>query len=305
MNYSWSRPDVEQAGLGPVAISRMVRRGKLRRIRFGSYAAAGLDTPADLHRALIEGVWPRLEPSAVLSHASAALVHELPTWPRLLSRVSVTRATGGHGRRLTDVHYRFCRLPASQVASVGDLRVTSLLRTACDVARQVEFDEAVAVMDAALGRGVRRDELTEILQWQRCWPGAALALSALAVAVPGPQSVMESVSRMTMLRTGLPEPVVQLPVLSPSGSLIATCDFGWPDYGVVGEYDGEGKYGELLSPGRTGPEAIIAEKRRENAIRDAGWWVVRWTKGDLVDDARLSDLIRRALRRGLTNRQAG
>ena len=55
-------------------------------------------------------------------------------------------------------------------------------------------------------------------------------------------------------------------------------DFGWPERGVVGEFDGLVKYGR----GRTTVDEDMAdvvwrEKQREDRIRETGLGVVRWT----------------------------
>ncbi|MGY1671234.1 hypothetical protein [Geodermatophilus sp. SYSU D00710] len=57
------------------------------------------------------------------------------------------------------------------------------------------------------------------------------------------------------------------------------------------------KYGRLLRPGQDPGDAVFDEKRREDAIRDEGWGVVRWTWADLVP-AVLGPRLRRALERG-------
>ena len=58
---------------------------------------------------------------------------------------------------------------------------------------------------------------------------------------------------------------------------IARTDFFWPEYGVVGEFDGDAKYldDELLD-GRSTRETILAEKKREDRLRALGYAVVRW-----------------------------
>ena len=45
--------------------------------------------------------------------------------------------------------------------------------------------------------------------------------------------------------------------------------------------DGVAKYGRLLRPGQTPADAVVEEKRREDAIRDAGLRVRRWGWDDL------------------------
>ena len=67
------------------------------------------------------------------------------------------------------------------------------------------------------------------------------------------------------------------------GGSTAYTDFGWSRQRTVGEFDGKVKYGRLLKPGQDAGEVVYAEKLREDAIRDEGWQVVRWTWLDLRD----------------------
>ena len=54
-------------------------------------------------------------------------------------------------------------------------------------------------------------------------------------------------------------------------------DFWWPEFNLVGEFDGYGKYlKKALLNGQTTAEAVLAEKHREDRIRAQGPKVVRW-----------------------------
>ena len=66
-----------------------------------------------------------------------------------------------------------------------------------------------------------------------------------------------------------------------SGGVVGRTDFAWEEQRVVGEFDGRIKYGRLLRPGQDPGDAVFEEKRREDAIRDEGWGVVRWVWSDL------------------------
>ena len=49
---------------------------------------------------------------------------------------------------------------------------------------------------------------------------------------------------------------------------------------------------------RPPPDAVYQEKCREDALRDHGWQVVRWTWADLRDPAALRGRLERAYQRG-------
>ena len=86
---------------------------------------------------------------------------------------------------------------------------------------------------------------------------------------------------MLLDRARLPPPVLQWEV--PARRRLGRTDFGWPELRTVGEFDGRIKYGRLLRPGQEPGDVVFAEKRREDAIRDAGFRVVRWVWADLDD----------------------
>jgi hypothetical protein len=111
------------------------------------------------------------------------------------------------------------------------------------------------------------------------------------------ESVGESRSRLLLHRPGLAPTAVQVVGIAADGSALGRADFGWEDDRVVGEFDGHVKYRRLLRPGQDPGDVVFEEKRREDAFRDAGWGVVRWTWADLMPGTVVGDRVRRALTR--------
>jgi hypothetical protein len=58
------------------------------------------------------------------------------------------------------------------------------------------------------------------------------------------------------------------------------------------------KYGRLLKPGQTAADVVYEEKRREDALRDHRWEMVRWGWSDFRDEAALGRRVMRTLERG-------
>lgn len=269
------------------------REGELERIRRGAYAPPASLGPPESHRRLVAATVPLLAEGSVLSHASAAVFHGLPVRDDQLGRVWVARAGSGHGRRGPVVHLRRSPLAPVDVVTMDGQVLTSLARTAVDLAREGPFEWSVIALDAALSQGCSREELAEIVERTRRWPGGRRAWSALRFADGASGSPAESLSRVQMHRLGIPRPVTQFRVVL-DGVLVATTDFGWEDYGLIGECDGRFKYGELLRPGETAADAVMREKRREEAIRQAGYWIVRWGWREANNPAELGRILRRA-----------
>jgi hypothetical protein len=254
---------------------RACREGQWERVRRGAYARPeGLDDRAR-HLRLVAATVPLLAPESVLSHASAAALHGLPIRRDLLDRVWVTRADGGHGRHGPVLHLRLCRLEEDEIVNVGGVRVTSLERTAIDMARLLSPEWGLIFCDAALVAGANKERLLGQVDRARGWPGARKALCAAEFSDGRSGSPLESVSRLQLQRLGFPTPVLQFEVVL-NGVVVATTDFGWEDEGLVGECDGKVKYDELLRPGETAADAVMREKRREERIRGADLWIVRW-----------------------------
>ncbi|MFE7630096.1 endonuclease domain-containing protein [Kocuria sp. NPDC057446] len=95
------------------------------------------------------------------------------------------------------------------------------------------------------------------------------ARTALDLADPRAESPGESLIRIVLLQSGLPAFVPQLTI--PTGRGVYRADFAWPGAGVLLEFDGRVKY-FLGTP--TG-QALHEERRRELALVEAGWTVLR------------------------------
>jgi hypothetical protein len=289
-------------GYNPQELARMLRDGTLTRIRRGAYVRLvdqdGAESNNAQYRRLILSTVPQLDPQAVVSHGSAAVLHGLPTWTEATARVHVTRNRHGGARRRALVEVHGAPLDAADLTLIDGLTVTSLNRTVLDLARTLPWEQAVAAGDRALGLGLTRGELTTGLQRMRGWPGTRSARRAVAFLDGRSESAGESVSRVRIHEAGLPAPVPQLKIFDSSGRFVARVDFGWEEERTIGEFDGKAKYSELLKPGQTPRDAMLAEKRREDLLRDLGWQVVRWTWADLYRSGVIRDRVLRAFARG-------
>ena len=228
---------------------------------------------------------------------SAAVLHGLPTWRRELTRVHLTRDQPGGGKVRRYVHLHVAPLPVDDVGLVGDYRVTTIARTVLDLLRTLPMERGVPIGDAALRGGLHPDDLTAVAVRCHGWPGMRTARRSAAFLDRRSESVGESYSRVVMMRAGIPRPTPQYEVWD-GHVLVGRADFGWEDLWTLGEFDGKVKYGELLRPGQTASDVVYQEKCREDALRDLGWQVVRWTWADLKDPAALAGRLERAFQRG-------
>lgn len=277
------RREAIERGFVDDEIARLRRRREWTALQRGAYlvGAEPLGRRAR-HLLAVRATMAGLRNPAVVSHASAAVVHGLPIWGIPLTHVHVTRrppARSDVGNRLRS---HVARLPDEHVTALGDHVVTTVARTVVDLARMVPFAPALTLADAALRSGATsRDGLRAVVERCGGTRGTRAARRVVDAADGRSESVGESRSRAVLLELGLPSPDLQVEVRNSAGRLLGRSDFGWHDAGLLGEFDGRVKYGRLLRPDQDPGDVVFAEKRREDALRDEGWGVIRWVWQEL------------------------
>lgn len=282
-------------------LARLIRGRSWVRVRRGAYLDGQLPaTAVARHALLVAATLADLRRPAVVSHQSAAVLLGLPLWGAPLDKVHVTRHPPASSQTAGPLRSHVARLRDDEVTTVAGVQVTDVARTALDLARSLPFEPAVVAVDAALHEGMLPRELLERRLFDIAGTrGSRHAARVVRFADGRSASVGESRSRVVLHELGLTPSALQFEVRSPGGGFVALTDFAWEEQRVVGEFDGRVKYGRLLRPGQHPGEAVFEEKRREDAIRDEGWSVLRWTWPDLADRERLGERVRRAHERGL------
>jgi hypothetical protein len=292
--------DLAADGFSPGELARLTRSGELVHLRRGTYAqpAEGELDPRTAHLQLLEATVPECHPEAVVSHSSAAVLHGLPVWREQLDRVQLTRDRQGGGRTRRWVRMHGAALPDSDVVQVAGFRATSLARTVVDLGCCLPLAQAVAAGDVAVTR-IEPAAVDQVLQQQAGRTGIGRARRTVALLDPRSESAGESFSRVVFHLAGLSAPELQYCVSTSDGRFVGRSDFGWPEFGVLGEFDGRQKYGKLLrKPGQTAEDVLIDEKRREDKLRALGWIVIRWMWHDLMRPEALIVQLREAFARG-------
>ena len=200
-------------------------------------------------------------------------------------------------RSIDSVVRRVEDFPAD-IESIDGIPVTSLLHTAIDVARMgrripgrpraqaLLVPEALVPLDAATFRlGARTPaEAAELVKAMRnrfrhC-PGIRSVDEIVDMLDPLAETALESWSRGHMAACCVPRPLTQQTIVGVDG-VPYRVDFCWPEYRVIGEADGLGKYGDTPEEFRKAKEK---ELTRQRALEAAGWIVVRWTWDELAAD---------------------
>jgi hypothetical protein len=272
-------------GHNPKELQRLRRARLIVSLRRGVYVdmVAWSDAgPVERLRLRTAALALALTAPAVLSHQTAAAELGLPLLTPDHTLLHVTRENRSGTRLEAGVDHHVAELCDHEVVDLADgvMRVTSLARTAVDVARGTDrFECAVAAFDSALRRGATSEELAAALDRARSWPGARLASGALPLADGRADNPGESWSRVVLIGLGLAPVDLQVRLVDDLG-LIGYVDFGWDD--VIGEFDGRLKYGvdEETDPQQAG-RIVFAEKIREDRIRRLGYGVARWGWAEL------------------------
>jgi predicted transcriptional regulator of viral defense system len=287
------------AGLSAGQIQRLTNRGALRSLRTGVYAPAALadsvaGDQAAAHLIQVAAAIAVSHSRVVGSHRSAAVVHGLSLiGPPLPGRVELTRAPGDQGSRSRrpGILLHVAALPAGHITRCRAVPVTSVARTAVDLARTLPFAEGVAVADSALrNRQITPEELADVLAQCPRWPGSQRARRVVAFADPRAESALESISRAAFHVLGLPAPELQA-WIGHDGEVIGRADFLWREHRTIAEADGALKYSR--------PARAIAQLDRDARLRAAGYQVVHFTWPEITKmPGQVVDLIRAAFRQG-------
>lgn len=272
----------------PVALDAGLRSGGLKRVMTGVYAQADAweELPVwDRYLARVHAVRARRPETVFLLESAAALlglpVLGSPRHVHVLARTtSASRITGA-------VQGHYAAHPVAVETSEAFSR-TSLLDTVVDIARARHPVYALAVLDhAARHAGLTPAEAGHANDFRPSPRGRAAAAWAIGRMSPVPESVLESVSLALIEWLGFPRPELQ--VEFDLGRLgIARVDTFWPDAGVIGEADGAAKY---LMPEHGPGAAVLAEKRREDALRRIAHGFVRWGWEECRHPERLERLL--------------
>lgn len=287
----------ELAGLGidRFAIARLIRTGELVRIRRDAVAdglAWASASEEERHvlrgRAVIRSLDPAGSGPYALSHHSAVAIHGLPCFG-VDGRVHLVRTDGKRGRVSARVHGHPPILP-HWVEVVEDVRVVRPARAVLQVAATAGVASGLVAADAALHSGLcSRAEIDAAVAAGGYGAGIHHVRKVAELADGRIESPGESRLRWLIQVIGFPALTPQAVIADDHGVVIARVDFLFAEAGVVVEFDGRVKYSD--------GDSIWAEKRREDAIRDLGYEVVRITWADLAHPERVRALLRQAFRR--------
>jgi hypothetical protein len=297
----FTRAEARSAGYDDRQIAAAIRHRAWTRFRHGYYTFPDLCAVLDdvgRHRTTSAAVLHSLGGRVALSHVSALVAHGVPVWGLPLDKVHVTRLDGGAGRVEAGVVHHEGVWSTTDVVEVDELRVVTADRAAIEAASRADNEVALCVFDATLRAGFcDQEQLERRFRAMAHWPFVRHLHIPVLMADGRAESVGESRGRWLFRGLHLPAPRLQYQVFDADGVLLGTCDWGWPEHELLGEFDGRIKYGRLLQPGQEPGEVVFAEKQREDLLREVtGHRMVRLIWDDYDRPVVTGQRLRRMLR---------
>ena len=273
--------DAEEAGTA----SRLIRAhqaGSLIRVARGAYVPAAVlqdgsqaEREARRYRLTVLAAARRMQAPIFTGHSALALLG-LPivgSWPEDV----YVLANRPHGTRRRGV-VTVARRSEVPVTAVDGVAITSVEYSLIQVARRASLLPALAAANAAcfvprLGGATPLSTIEALwAEHERLMPyqGSRRVRQTLVRATTKSESVLETISDVAIESAGLAFPIKQAVLTLPSGRTVHL-DYLWEIEGIGGEADGDSKYRR-----GDGAEQVIAEKGREDEMREVLHRLVRW-----------------------------
>ncbi|TNM46083.1 type IV toxin-antitoxin system AbiEi family antitoxin domain-containing protein [Nocardioides albidus] len=267
------------AGISARALKRLSASGQIRQILHGVYVAVGVRDTIDLRARAARLVLPD---HCVVCDVCAAWLHgidlldfaELDVVPDL----DVVAVAGHQAPERKGVFGGKRTLQADDIMVIDGLRVTTPIRTACDVARLRGRLRAIACLDAFRKEyGITIEELRAMLPRYVAQRGVIQLRELIPLSTDRADSQPESWVRLIIHDEQLPMPEPQVWTLLPDLGWVRT-ENAYAHLRIAVEYDGEEHH--------TSEEDREHDRKRRRALRAAGWIIIVIRKDDLGERAR-------------------
>jgi very-short-patch-repair endonuclease len=226
------------------------------------------------------------------SHTTAASLWGMPV-PATSSLHTTTVGDGSVTRRPGFVGHRVS-LERADVDQIRGIPVSSRVGAWAECSTLVPLDDLVAMGDFLVGTkcGHDREELVGAVTRRAGARGTRILRQALDLVCVGAESQRETRLRLQLLREGFRLPLLNCTIHDDHDRFVARSDIVFGRERVVVEYDGD-KH-------RTDRKTFRNDKRRREALADAGWHALSLSDDDLSGDnwTAFVSRLRRALARG-------
>ncbi|SCL16557.1 Transcriptional regulator, AbiEi antitoxin, Type IV TA system [Micromonospora rhizosphaerae] len=278
------------AGLSVHEVQRLCRAGRWRAIARGGYLVDADRYDGIPRRARIRAAVASFGPGAAVVLGTAAELHRIEG---LRPSDSIHLSVPGPAARPArlahpEVVVHQLLIAPGQFGRVAGIMATDPLRTVSDLILREQRYTAVSLLDSALNRGLLRPEdlqlVPSLLRGRR---GAVAARAYLTEADGRAQSPLETRTRLRCVDGKVPPDALQLEVRDHDGYLIGIGDMGWRASRIIAEADGRAAQGS--------PDALFADRHRQNRLLNAGWAVLRFTWADTLRPDYIPWMVRQAM----------
>ena len=235
-------------------VTRHGLRSSYRLVYRGVYAANG--GPLTLRDRAI-AAWLATRRKGVIAGVAASALHGA-SWVDATQPIEVAGVTCSPQDGLVP---RTERIAADEVTRVSGLPVTTIARTAFDVARHLDRPSALTRLDAMMWAApFPVDDVRTLAKRYPRAPGVRQLRELLAIVDGGAATPWQSRSRLALIDAGFPRPQTQVPVMV-GAQPVAYLEIGWPEYRVAVEYGSK-------------------DPARQRMLESLGWLVIRVADGD-------------------------
>ncbi|MEY2848739.1 MAG: hypothetical protein RI885_1404 [Actinomycetota bacterium] len=286
-------------GTGARALARDVDRGLLVKLRRGAFVESSVwesSSLRDRHILRVRAVVSAAQRPVIVAGLSAAALWGMPIdgdWP---TDVTLLDQWKGGGRSEPGVRRTASGFVTATSTELSGIAVTTLARTAVDVARCMPFSLAMGSLDWALWRNnpraITHEDLVDELARYRFHAGRRRVEAQLSFATHLSDSYGESECRAVIYLLGFEIPELQLEVRDGVG--LMRPDFTWPGVRRLGEFDGKLKYTCGFAPDGDIAEIVWQEKKREDRLRRLGYGMSRFTTSDVKNPRLLQAILQDA-----------
>lgn len=263
----------ETHGVHRRLLSRLVELGLLRRSVRGVLVATQVPDSFALRVDALKLVVPD---HCVVVDRTAAWAHGVSILPRS-ARYEMpfldVFSTDGSRMRRAGVRSGVRDLSAADIEDHDGLRITTSLRTACDLGRGLWRFDALAALDGFLRRGLDPDALAAEVERFKGHRGVVQLRTLVPLADGRAESPGESALRLHWYDGGLPRPELQIWVYDDAGVAVFRLDIGLEELIYSAEYDGEEFHGDDAEEHDTARRDWLGDQR--------GWLIEVFRKEDV------------------------
>jgi hypothetical protein len=254
-------PFVGTEALADGRLSRHALRSRYRPVYRNVYVPIGHELTA-ASRGVAAWLWSGR--AAALTGLSAAALHGV-RWidPQLPAEVYRR-----NGKPVDGIVIHRDELRDDEIGMIAGIPVTTPARTALDLGRRKGLTSALIRVDALANRtDVMRADVERLARRHPGVRGLVQLRQVVRLMDGGAQSPQETRTRLLLVRSGLPKPETQIPVLNRFNYPFARLDMGYREFKVAIEFDGAQHW--------TDPAQRTADIDRYAELGALGWQSVR------------------------------